>query len=84
MQKPTIHLNGTSRESLADMYEASASAVWAALRVLEQSGPNARDYYVQSDIAFTAAVKEHRARLEALHNIHEELMELWESVVPTP
>lgn len=78
--KPTIHLNGTSRESLCAGYKAAATAIQAAIGALIEAQPSARDYYLQGNDAFGRARAEHAARLAALQEVLGELSELWESV----
>jgi hypothetical protein len=81
MTFPTIHRNGTSRESLKRQYEEATNGVQHAIETVSQSAPNARDYYPQSDSAINQAIREHTARLEKLQAIRKELVELWESVL---
>jgi hypothetical protein len=69
MQKPTIHLNGTSRDSLFDSYCNAASALRNALAALEDAAPNARDYYPQGEGAFIAAAREHEDRTASLRYV---------------
>jgi flavin-binding protein dodecin len=66
MIKPTIHLNGSSRESLTEKYLNAASALREALIQLEAAEPNARDYYVQDSYTFAIAQAEHSARLKVV------------------
>lgn len=80
MIHPTVHGNGTSRESLQEQYEVARSSVYKALRVVEAAGPNARDYYVQGDDAYRTAEREHLARVKRLREVHEELTELLEKL----
>jgi hypothetical protein len=44
---PTIHLNGTSQESLISGYLDAITALHHAGSVLARAAPNMRDYYVQ-------------------------------------
>lgn len=76
MRKPSIHLNGTSKQELLDQYTESAGAVWQAIKTLADNCPNARDYYVQSNDAIKQAIEEHINRLKRLESVHKELMEL--------
>jgi hypothetical protein len=41
---PDVHLNGTSGEALAEMYELVTHRLNDALVALYAAGPNARDY----------------------------------------
>lgn len=73
MQVPTIHLNGTSRESLLQEYEAAFHAVHAAYEKVQALTVHGRDYYVQGTTAFPLAQAEHQHRLEQLSTIMHEL-----------
>jgi hypothetical protein len=74
MIKPTIHLNGSSKDDLFDKYMTALAAVEAAIDALAQAGPHGRDYYPQGDDAFREARAEHEARLRQLNNVSRELM----------
>jgi len=83
MMKPTIHLNGTSREALHEQYLNAWHALREAQRMLDLSHPHGRDYYVQNKEGegpygepFYLAEKEHRARVHALVKVEQELEEL--------
>ena len=52
---PTIHLNGTGRQTLKEEYDAAAAALYAFIGKWEAITFNARDYYPQGDEAFEAA-----------------------------
>lgn len=73
LTKPTVHLNGTSRESLMRQYEDAGAALNAAFRKLVEASPNARDYYVQDCFAFAAAQREHEDRLARIKSVHDEI-----------
>jgi hypothetical protein len=76
MIKPTVHLNGTSRETLTTEYETALHAVQAALAAVRAITVNARDYYVQGPHAFETADLEHFARLQRLEATEAELTEI--------
>lgn len=78
MMKPSIHLNGSPASRLAEAYLEAGSALYKAMRALEETAPNARDYYVQSDTAYSVAQKEHRERLLKLQSIINDMQELHE------
>ena len=80
MMVPTIHLNGTSRESLLEGYEKAHRAVRAALKEVAEIGPNGRDFYPQGPDALSKASDEHRARMNALSNILRDLEALGEAI----
>lgn len=72
---PTLHLNGSSAETLSEGFHAAHDAVSAAIEALCAAAPNARDYYVQ-DQAFTRANAEHVLRLRKLSEVQAELAAL--------
>jgi len=63
---PTIHINGSSAESLTKDYSHARRAVQEASIALMSVDFNARDYYVQGPSAWTEAVKQR-------HDIYEHL-----------
>jgi len=73
MQLPTIHLNGTSADSLLDSLGAAADALEAAYQALKQTAPNGRDYYPQGPAAMGAARSEHEARLKKIDQVKDEI-----------
>ena len=76
MTIPTIHMNGTSMESLvADMLIAY-TALGDAVSSMKTSGPNGRDYYPQGPDAINQAVKEHWDRIRRVEDVRVEL-EQW-------
>lgn len=77
---PCIHMNGTSREALADQHQSAIRALSLALAALREAAPNARDYYVQGDDAYHHARTEHQSRIDRLLSVHAELMALWEDI----
>lgn len=77
MIHPTIHLNGTSKEALEEGYADALQALAVAIRAVESTAPNMRDYYVQGPEAFPQASAEHRARVERLTAVRQELTDLW-------
>lgn len=76
--KPTIHLNGTSKEELERQVEEAYSALGDALCKLANMAPNGRDYYPQGADALYKAQDEHRARMQKITDIQKELEELAE------
>jgi FAD/FMN-containing dehydrogenase len=46
---PTVHLNGTGRETLHNDYSRAQDTVEAAIQAVAEIEFNARDYYVQTD-----------------------------------
>jgi hypothetical protein len=70
---PTIHLNGTSKESLVDGWNDAYAALQAAYTALQHTAPNGRDYYPQGPDAIQTATTEHRMRLLKIECVLEDL-----------
>lgn len=77
---PSVHLNGTAGEVLLDQYAAAVEAVRRAIDAVCNTGPNARDYYVQGPDASLAAQREHEARIAALKKVRDELAAIAEGI----
>lgn len=79
---PTIHLNGTSAGDLREAWERSYGALGQAKRILQETAPNKRDFYVQKDgdTNFEKARAQHFERLQKLESIRQELVALVEGV----
>lgn len=60
---PTIHFNGTSKQSLLDGYQDARTALSDAKDKLMAVAPNGCDYYPQGDGAYEIARLEHGDRL---------------------
>ena len=73
---PTVHNNGTSRESLLAQYKSAIDAVNNACDYLQKAYPHGRDYYVQGDDALKKAQDEHQDRLRSLVGVKHELIEI--------
>jgi hypothetical protein len=78
MRKPSIHLNGTSRESLQLAYHEAYSSVAKALEAVQGAYPNARDYYPQGQEAFSEAANEHYDRIHRLEAVYSELAQIYQ------
>lgn len=81
MEKPLIHLNGTSREALKEQYLDASNALRLAIDAMCSCAPNARDYYPQGDHAFILATREHAARVRVLVELREDVNLLLEHVI---
>lgn len=84
---PTVHLNGTSPESLIEAYDKADRALALAQAALEECSPHARDYYPQGTAvdlegndAFDNAHNEHLARCKSLANLRAQVIALTDSV----
>ncbi len=70
---PTIHLNGTSKESLIESLCEASQAIELAYKALKQTAPHGRDYYPQGPEAIREAIKEHNNRLRLLDEVKNEI-----------
>lgn len=76
MRHPTIHSNGTSKESLVEQWRDAYLALLNARSVLCGAAPHSRDYYPQGGCAYEMARAEHYARLVKIQAVMDELDEL--------
>lgn len=77
---PTVHRNGTSKEALMQDLENASNKLYEAIKALEETAPNGRDYYVQGPSALAKAEKEFKARADALKKVYEEIGLIMEGV----
>lgn len=77
---PTVHLNGTLGQDLADNAAAAIEALRAASKAHALTAPNARDYYPQGDDAYPAARKQYLDRVERLQAVTLEVAMLLENL----
>ena len=77
---PTIHLNGSSKERLAEDYFAILITLDKAYGLMIENAPHPRDYYVQGDSAYPKARAEHEARVKALYEIRSDIYTILEAV----
>lgn len=85
MQKPIVHLNGTSRESLLEQATSASSALRAALTAIDNAAPHPRDYYVAKDPqAYNNAARQHRDRRLRLEELLREYESLAEHLADIP
>lgn len=80
MIKPTLHMNGSSSDTLLATYRKSVEALRLAIDALSAASPNGRDYYPQGDGAMRTATAEHTSRISRLVSVKQELEALWEHV----
>lgn len=71
--KPTVHLNGTGKQTLIDEWQDAVNILNAAYRALKLCGPNGRDYYPQGPDACSAATGQHFDRLRVIDAVKGEL-----------
>jgi len=80
MTVPTIHLNGTSKDSLIEGLCEASQSLNDAYDALKRTAPNGRDYYPQGPLALDAATDEHMGRLRRLDEIKREIDELTNAI----
>ena len=80
MKIPTIHLNGTAAQDLLDDLFNAMAATKAAVEVLNKTAPNGRDYYPQGHGVIWIAEEEHRARVQKLLDVCNELQQITEGI----
>jgi hypothetical protein len=73
LMKPTVHLNGTSKERLLEDYCDAIDALHNAGKALAKTCPNGRDYYPQGNGAINTAMNEHEERMRKLRVVIREL-----------
>ena len=70
---PTIHLNGSSRDTLLEGYIAAMDTLRLAIKALQDAAPHARDYYVKAEGTFCLAQNQHFTRLARLRETLDEI-----------
>lgn len=80
MIAPRIHLNGDRKETLTNSLDEACDALSKAMTALQQTVPNARNYYPISTEAFTRAIEEHERRAQRLLEVYAELHALWQAI----
>jgi hypothetical protein len=81
LARPSVHLNGTSRDALVDGFCTAGAAVRKAIEALsEHAAPNGRDYYTQGNGAMKLAQLQHAARLAKLGEVLAELQLIAEAI----
>jgi len=78
--KPTIHLNGTSRTEMLGSYQDACSAISTAMRRVNATCPNGRDYYPQGNDVLARAIEQHVDRVVRLQSVLAELQEIAETI----
>jgi hypothetical protein len=73
MVLPTIHLNGTSKKTLAYDYENARVKLREAIRAFESIEFNGRDYYPQGQEVFNLARRERDFLAQKLKDVNEYL-----------
>jgi hypothetical protein len=66
---PTIHTNGTGKDTLTAEYYAAYKAIKESINTLLDATLNGRDYYPQGSDAFYQAREERQDALSKLHQV---------------
>lgn len=77
---PLVHMNGTDRRSLQEVYQAAYAGILAAEKLVAASHPNGRDYYILGPDAIRVAEDQHRSRLARLTEIRAEFVSILEKL----
>jgi hypothetical protein len=78
---PTVHLNGTAADDLANQLADALAALQAAQQKLQLAGPNNRDYYPQGPTAQRLAYEQHVSRADRLQSVAQELAAALDNVL---
>ena len=76
---PIITRNGTDADSLLELYLDANNALEKAIDALQKASPHGRDYQTDPP-KWDDAMREHKARTDALAKVRDELQELAEHV----
>jgi len=80
MMIPTIHLNGTGKETLLAEIAAAVDAISAAIAAVGHMTVHGRDYYPQGPLAYSVARIQQDDRLNALRAVMDELVEMYNKI----
>jgi hypothetical protein len=80
MIHPTIHLNGTGKETLLEELATALDGIATALHTVSQMTVHGRDYYPQGPQAYQVARIEQERRLRMLMEIQNELSEMYTKI----
>lgn len=80
MKIPTVHLNGSSATELLRVNLNARQAVAEAVDALYRAAPNARDFYVQGDDAFSLAASQFKSQVSRLQDVYNELTEIVDGI----
>ncbi len=72
---PTVHMNGTNRESLLEQREVFYQAICGAAEALKQMAPHGRDYYIAEPGTFERATAQHERRQKTLDSLAQEILD---------
>jgi len=75
MSIPTVHLNGTSRDSLVQQRLNLIDALGDVEKAIGKAWPHGRDYYPQGPDALSAAQRVWQKRASIVTNLRDEIIE---------
>jgi hypothetical protein len=78
MRLPSIHSNGTGRDSLIKQYDELSKAFNTFVKKWEEIDFHARDYYIQGQEAWMEAFSERRDQSENLMSVSRYINEIRE------
>ena len=70
---PTVHLNGTGKDTLVNEYVNAMSAMDKAIETFRKITVHGRDYYPQGNNAINEALHQRSKQLEELMTVRNEL-----------
>jgi hypothetical protein len=73
---PTIHLNGTGKDTLTTEYYIAYKAIKESINTLLDATLNGRDFYPQGSDAFYQAREERQDALSKLHQVKAYIEEM--------
>jgi hypothetical protein len=76
LEVPVIHNNGTAREDLVGGLCDARAAIHDAIKAVQQTAPNGRDYYPKGPEALERATKQHDKRIQTLADVATEVEKL--------
>ncbi len=76
IQFPVVHLNGSGKANLREQFDTAVSLLEQASSALRLARPHARDYYPDGDAAYYVANDQHQARINAVENILDEMVQI--------
>lgn len=83
IEAPTIHINGTGRDTLEQEYRAAGDALDAAMGALQRCTLHMRDFYILPDgeARFRKAVAEHQDRIARIRSVYDEITAMHEKII---
>lgn len=77
---PVLNLNGTSKHALLELQLEALSALHKARSAMAMAAPHGRDYQTAPEGTWLAAVRQHRARMELVMKLENEITAIAEAI----